>query len=447
MSEAIFGTDGIRGRAYEDWLTPEAVAAVGRAAGLVLCPEGGRALLGHDGRRSGPQLERALAAGLRQAGVESTSLGLITTPGLAWMTREGPFTLGAMLSASHNPACDNGIKLFSSSGGKLSDEDQGAIEATLRAKPSADPNGGEVPIDLQLVDAYVDHLVHSVGHALSLEGRRIVLDCAHGGGSEVGPRVFGELGAEVLSIACSPDGDNINDGVGSTHPQALQEAVRSNGAWVGVALDGDGDRCILVDERGGLIHGDHILTVIARWAAERGEYSDSRIVATVMSNRGLHRALREVGVSVVEVPVGDRAVVEGLRRENLQLGGEQSGHIIFGSDNAYIGDGIVTALRVLEVMVDTGEALSTLASPYLPMPQVLINVPVGSKPALSSLAEVMALQQTIEKELGDDGRVLLRYSGTENLARVMVEGQDEEHIQRRAQELADLIQSVLGVPA
>jgi len=352
-----------------------------------------------------------------------------------------------MLSASHNPAADNGIKLFSEVGGKLSDDDQGAIEDALRAAPSMDAGGDAVPSDAALEDAYADHLVESVGHTLDLGGLGLVLDCAHGAGSRVAPRVFERLGAEVYALACAPNGVNINDGVGSTHPEALQQAVRSRGAQVGVALDGDGDRCILVDERGALVHGDHILTIVGRWAAARGDYPDPRVVATVMSNRGLHRALREVGVSVVEVPVGDRAVVEGLRREGLHLGGEQSGHIVFGAANAYIGDGVVTALRVLEVMVDTGRTLSELAAPYVPMPQVLLNVPVVTKPALETLEDVMELTRAVEQELGDDGRVLLRYSGTEDLARVMVEGVDEGQINARAQELADLIRDALGAPA
>lgn len=448
MSDAIFGTDGIRGKAYEGWLSLEAMAAIGEAAGSVLAGSGGKALVGHDGRASGPDLEQALAAGLRRAGVEPTTCGLTTTPGLAWLTRDrDDIVLGAMLSASHNPAGDNGIKLFSASGDKLSNSDQGAIEDRLRATPSGEASGGPLPTDGKLEDDYVDHLVESVGHALDLSGMKVVLDCAHGGGSHVGPRVFERLGADLFALACEPDGLNINEGVGSTHPEALQAAVKDQGAAVGIALDGDGDRCILVDERGELVHGDHILTVVARHSMQQGLYPDPRIVATVMSNRGLHRALREVGVSVVEVPVGDRAVVEGLKNEGLHLGGEQSGHVIFGADNAYIGDGIVTALRVLEVIVATGRPLSELASPYVPMPQVLLNVKVATKPPLDTLDEVMSLTRSIEDALGDDGRVLLRYSGTEDLARVMVEGADEGFILERARALAELIEGTLGAPA
>jgi phosphoglucosamine mutase len=447
MSDAIFGTDGIRGRAFEGWLSLEGVAAIGRAAGAVLAPTGGKALIGHDGRRSGPDMERALAAGLEAAGVAPTTCGLIATPGLAWLAREGDFALGAMISASHNPAEDNGIKLFSGCGGKLSDGDQAVVEDQLRARPRLTETNATPATDPELERAYTQHLIDTVGAELRLDGLELVLDCANGAGSRVAPEVFTRLGAEVFPLACDPSGDNINDGCGSTQPEALQAAVRERGARVGVALDGDGDRCILVDETGALVHGDHIMTVVGRHAAGRGEYADPRVVATVMSNRGLHRALREVGVEVVEVPVGDRAVVEGLRREGLHLGGEQSGHVVFGADNAYIGDGVVTALRVLRVMVETGQSLSSLAAPYVPMPQILLNVKVSSKPDLAGLPEVMALAEIVEDELGDDGRVLLRYSGTEDLARVMVEGLSEAHIQGRARELADLIAGLIGAPA
>ena len=442
----IFGTDGIRGRAGEGWLERGAVAALGRAAGAVLARAGGgTALVGHDGRRSGPELEAALASGLRDSGLEPHSAGLITTPGLAWLTLSGDFVLGAVLSASHNPAEDNGIKLFSSRGGKLTDSVQEAIESALWAEDrSQEPTGAPPPHDLSFESAYLDHLVSGAGRDLKLDAMSVALDCANGGASRVAPKVFGRLGAKLFTIACEPDGENINRDCGSTLPQALQEEVRARGAKIGIALDGDGDRCVLVDENGALVHGDGIMTVIARHAMEHGEYDDPRIVATVMSNRGLRRALREVGVQVVEVAVGDRAVVEGLQREGLRLGGEQSGHIVLGEQNAFIGDGIVTALAVLRIMCETGRSLSELAAPYRPFPQVLLNVPVSAKPSLTELPSVLGLLTRVEEELGEDGRVLLRYSGTENLARVMVEGPDETTIQLRARELAQAIQSEIG---
>jgi len=452
-SERIFGTDGIRGRAGEGWLAPRAVAALGAALGEVLGPAARarvapnaapRALLGHDGRRSGPELEAALARGLASQGFVVESTGLITTPGLALLTKLEGFQLGAMISASHNPAEDNGIKVFSGEGDKLSDEVEMAIESRLRARPTLDVDGPPPRHDPKHEARYLDHLVEKVGAGLDLSGFTIALDCANGGGSRVGPRVFGRLGAHVLPLAAEPDGDNINRNCGATSLGALQNEVRSHRPHLGIALDGDGDRCMLVDEKGEVVHGDGILTILARESVRKHEMKDKRIVATVMSNRGLHRALRDVGVGVVTVDVGDRRVVEGLRREGLVLGGEQSGHIVFGPDNGYIGDGLYTALRVLRVLRDTKKPLSELAGAYRPFPQVLLNVAVTRKPSLDALPSVVQARRRVEEELGEDGRVLLRYSGTESLARVMVEGPDLERIRTQAQEIASLIASELG---
>ncbi len=445
MSQArIFGTDGIRGRAGEGWLATDPISALGRTVGAVLAGESRakkrhRVLLGHDGRRSGPELCAALSRGLAARGLEPVSVGLITTPGLAWLARTQDFELGAMVSASHNPASDNGIKLFTGSGTKLSDEIESEIERRWQADPSPVRSGPTPHYDENLELLYLTRLVDKVGAGLKLDGLVLALDCANGGGSRVAPRVFGRLGAQVTSIAAEPDGDNINRECGSTHPEALQSAVRRVGAQIGIALDGDGDRCLLVDEKGQLIHGDGILTLLARNAMAHKEWKDPRLVATVMSNKGLTRALREVGVSVVCVDVGDRNVVEALKRENLHLGGEQSGHIVFGPKNHFIGDGIYTALRVLRVMRESGETLSSLASHYLPFPQVLLNVSVSRKPLLAGIPVIVEAVRAVEAELGDDGRVLLRYSGTEDLARVMVEGPDHDWILRRAKSLAELV--------
>lgn len=447
--ERIFGTDGIRGRAGDGWLSVPAVTALGCALGDVLVPHGDkkkkhRVLLGHDGRRSGPELEAALARGLSTHGFDVTSCGLITTPGLALLTKMERFQIGAMISASHNPAEDNGIKVFSGEGDKLSDELELAIEEKLRATPSVKLDGPPPPADHELENHYLAHLTDKVAHKLPLDGVRIVLDCANGGGSRVGPRVFGRLGAQVVSISAEPDGDNINRECGATKPARLQQEVRSQGAAIGIALDGDGDRCILVDEKGELVNGDGILTVCARHMAHKSELPDPRIVATVMSNRGLFRALRDVGVGIVTTDVGDRRVVEAMKREKLKLGGEQSGHIVFGSENHWIGDGLVTALHVLRVMRETKKPLSELAGAYRAFPQVLLNVPVARQPSLSSIPSLVAARTRFEEELGEDGRVLLRYSGTEPLARVMVEGPDLERIKKQAQELASLIQAAIG---
>lgn len=445
--QRLFGTDGIRGRFGEGWLTLASVSALGHAIGGVLQRgrgrAGGTALVGHDGRRSGPGLEAALARGLAARGYTVTSAGLITTPGLALLARLKGFDLAVMISASHNPAEDNGIKVFGPDAEKLPDETEDAIEAELHAHPAAIDAGPLPALDPALENAYLGHLLEAVA-GLTLSGLSIVLDCANGGGSRVAPRILGRLGAHVVSLASEPDGDNINQDCGSTHPAALQEAVRLHSADLGIALDGDGDRCMLVDEHGALVNGDGILTVLARDRAERHAFADARIVATVMSNRGLHRALREVGVGVVTVGVGDRRVVEALRRERLMLGGEQSGHIVFGPENHYVGDGTYTALRVLAVLQARGARLSELAQAYRAFPQVLVNVPVGRKPNLSDVPRVMDLVHSIEAELGEDGRVLLRYSGTEPLARVMVEGPDELHIRKRAQELAHRIAREIG---
>jgi phosphoglucosamine mutase len=308
------------------------------------------------------------------------------------------------------------------------------------------PDAVPPPIDSTTEDDYLAHLTKAAD-GLRLAGVTIAIDCANGGGSRIGPRLLGRLGAQVVATACDPDGDNINLNCGATHPQALRDTVRLNDAHVGITLDGDGDRCILIDERGGLVHGDGILTLLARHALATDALADPRIVATVMSNRGLHRALREVGIGVVTVDVGDRRVVEALRRESLRLGGEQSGHIVFGPENHFVGDGLFTALRVLAVMRATGRPLSELAAPYRPFPQVLINVPVARKLPLADLASVAGLVRSVEDHLGEDGRVLLRYSGTESLARVMVEGPDAQWIQARAQELAHAIGRELGARA
>ncbi len=440
--ERIFGTDGVRGRFNDGWLRPSKVSSLGRAVAQAKINGAGetrRALIAHDGRASGPILERAIAAGLRAEGVESVSAGLLTTPGLAWLTKTMDFDLGVMISASHNPAEDNGVKLFSASGEKLLDEAEERVEQLLRDQPPAEDIDSAVPSEPSLAQAYEDHLREHACPDLDLSGVRIALDCANGAGSLLAPAVFEALGATVNKLHCAPNGTNINADCGSTHPASLQDAVRSGDYHLGVALDGDGDRCILVDERGELVHGDGIMTIVARWRAANLPYKDPRIVATVMSNRGLHRALREVDLGVITVGVGDRQVVEALRSEQLELGGEQSGHIIFGEDNAYIGDGTYTALRILRVLDSEKLPLSELAAPYQEFPQVLLNVRVASKPPLKELVNLNKRAALHESELGENGRVLLRYSGTEPVLRVMVEGPEKARIQEMAHDLASLV--------
>jgi phosphoglucosamine mutase len=450
LSDSIFGTDGIRGRYGKGWLTQKGAEQVGFAAGQVLAVRSSRsphALLAHDGRASGPELERALARGLAAAGVRATSAGLIPTPALAWLARHGDYAFGLMVSASHNPAQDNGIKVFDDAGEKPDDATQAAIETILRSgetRSDADTEPDHAP---DLLDAYAGHLVKDFAAGLDLSGLHIVLDCANGAGSTLGPLVLESLGAKLVARAATPDGVNINEGCGSTKPEGLQADVVAHGADIGIALDGDGDRCILVDANGDIVHGDGILTVLGRHSAGQPSMSTQHVVATVMSNRGLHRALRDAGVGVLEVAVGDRAVVEGMRKNGLALGGEQSGHVVLGERNDHIGDGLATGLAVLGVMHETGESLRALAAPYVPFPQILINVPVSSKPSFEAIDGLEDHVLQVERELGDDGRVLLRYSGTENLARVMVEGPDADTIQRHADALADRFRTALGSSA
>jgi len=452
MSNSIFGTDGIRGRAGEGWLTPAGARAVGRAAGEVLGANGAEALLAHDGRASADELVGALAAGLREAGLEPRSAGLLPTPGLAWLTRSGDAALGLMVSASHNPAHDNGIKVFGRDGDKPDDALQGRIEELLRGACAPDETNHSsspaVEADEALRAAYLGHL-RSFGADLGegLAGRRVVLDCANGAGSSVAPELAEALGLDARCLFASPDGANINAGCGSTHPEALQRAVAEEGALLGVALDGDGDRCILVDEAGALVDGDGILTILGRAMAEGGELPGNAIAATVMSNRALHIALEERGVRVVETAVGDRAVVDALKEHGLHLGGEQSGHVVLGERNGFIGDGLVTALAVLRVMASSGQPLSALAAPYQRLPQVLLNVPVRSKPPFEELPLVQEEVRAAEEALGSRGRVLLRYSGTEPLARVMVEGPDLDQIGALAERVAQRLRERIGAEA
>ncbi|MCA9002898.1 MAG: phosphoglucosamine mutase, partial [Planctomycetes bacterium] len=296
----------------------------------------------------------------------------------------------------------------------------------------------------KLEASYLKHLECTWGKGLDLNSLTIVVDCANGAGSRSAPKALGRLGAKVIAIADEPDGENINRDCGSTHPEALLDAVRTRKADLGIALDGDGDRCLLVDEKGQLVDGDQILMVLALHGAAKKKLKDSRIVTTVMSNRGLHKALREAGITLAEVGVGDRYVVEALRNEGLELGGEQSGHVILGPHNDFIGDGMVTALAVLRVLRETKKTLSELTAPFVRMPQVLLGVPVGSKPALDSIENLGELLAAYNEELGQDGRILLRYSGTENLARVMVEGPDVDRIRTQAEDLAEVIRQAIG---
>ncbi len=441
----LFGTDGIRGRAGEGDLTEERVAALGAALGRVIRNETDRteALLGHDGRGSATWIEQALTRGLHCSGVQARTAGLLPTPGLAAAAREGPFGLGLMISASHNPAEDNGIKVFNSEGAKLSDEFEDRVQDELEGHDWDIPGGPPPTPAPEWTQRYVERLLQAAGD-LDLTDFDLVLDCANGAASRVGPAVFERLGASVHSIASAPDGTNINRHCGSTHLESLQAAVTNQGAQLGIALDGDGDRCLLVDEQGQPVDGDAILAVMARHLRQHGELAGDALVATVMSNCGLEKSLRGEKIGLVTVGVGDRRVVEGMREHGLELGGEQSGHIIFGARSHYTGDGLLTALRVLEAQREHGGTSSELFSCFRAFPQVLINLQVREKPALDSIEGLAESIERVENALGSDGRVLVRYSGTENLARVMVEGPDEEQIAMLAEDIAAVFRTQLA---
>jgi phosphoglucosamine mutase len=443
----LFGTDGVRGRANAD-LTPELALSVARAAAGVLVDRGGTsrpvAVVGRDPRASGEMLEAAVVAGLSSAGAEVLRAGVVPTPALAWLTGRTGADLGVMISASHNPMPDNGIKLFSAGGHKLPDAAEAAIEQEIAAGGPADhrPTGHDIgrvrDLDGALGD-YTGHLLSTV--PASLDGLRLVADCAHGAAAVCGPDAYRRAGAEVIAIGCDPDGWNINDGVGSTHLGHLADAVRAHGADLGLAHDGDADRCLAVTADGEVVDGDAILAICALALHERGELREDTVVATVMSNLGFHHTMRDAGIAVQTTAVGDRYVLEALRAGNLSLGGEQSGHLVF-LDSATTGDGVLTGLALLSRMRQSGASLGELASVLTRLPQVLVNVPVTDRLAVAESEAVADAVNAVEEELGDSGRVLLRPSGTEQLVRVMVEAPTQEQADEVAHRLAEVVASV-----
>jgi phosphoglucosamine mutase len=423
----LFGTDGVRGLANAG-LTPELALAVAASAARVLSAR--TAVVGMDPRRSSGMLEAAVCAGLASAGCDAVRLGVLPTPGVAYLTGHLGADLGVMLSASHNPMPDNGIKLFDASGYKLPDAVEDAIEAGLSAPPENRPTGrfvGGVRAGAGETAAYVDHLVATV---TSLHGLKVVVDCANGAASTVAPAVLRRAGADVVAIHDEPDGLNINDGCGSTHPESLVAAVRAHGADAGVAHDGDADRCLMVTADGALVDGDQLLAILAVDRKPRA------VVATVMANLGFKRAMAAYGIDVVETAVGDRYVLEAMRANGLDLGGEQSGHVVLAA-HATTGDGVLTAVQVLSVMARTGRTLADLAAVMTRLPQVLLNVPVTDK--ATAIEASRAAVDAATAELGADGRVLVRPSGTEALVRVMVEATDEDVARRVAERVADAV--------
>jgi phosphoglucosamine mutase len=440
-----FGTDGVRGVANAE-LTPELVLALGRAAARVL--GAGQWLTGRDTRRSGPLLQAALAAGLAAEGATVVDLGVVPTPAVAALGAERGLP-GAVISASHNPFADNGVKLFGPGGGKLSDELEAALEAELprltaggERESRTGPDVGTVTTDPAAIDWYLAHLLESLA-GRQLDGLGVVVDCANGAASVVGPAALRAAGADVTVLHAEPDGTNINEGCGSTHPADLQHAVVSSGADVGLAFDGDSDRVLAVDGKGGLVDGDHLIALCALDLRDRGELADDTVVVTVMTNLGFRLAMEEHGVRVHETPVGDRHVLAALEANRWTLGGEQSGHIIFRS-LATTGDGILTGLQVLDVMKRTGRSLADLAgSAMTRLPQVLRNVRVADRSA-DLHDRLRADIERVEGELGPRSRVLIRPSGTEPVVRVMVEAPTEEAAAQAADDLSAAVTRVLG---
>jgi phosphoglucosamine mutase len=440
----LFGTDGVRGLANGD-LTPELALAVAASAARVLAAHDRShrpvAVVGRDPRASGEMLEAAVVAGLASAGADVLRVGVQPTPAVAHLVGALKADLGVMISASHNPMPDNGIKLFAAGGHKLPDGIEDEIEAGL-TNDVVRPSGAEIGRVSDVADAldrYTGHLLDAVPHPLT--GLRVVVDCANGAASFAAPEVYRKAGAEVIAIHAEPDGININENCGSTHIHKLQAAVREHGADLGIAHDGDADRCLAVDAAGELVDGDQIMAVLALAMAEAGELVRDTLVATVMSNLGLHLAMRDNGVHLRTTAVGDRYVLEELRTGGFALGGEQSGHVVFPA-LATTGDGLLTALRLMSRVAATGKPLAELAGVMRRLPQVLINVRVADKAAVVNSDAVKEAVRSVEAELGEQGRVLLRQSGTEQLVRVMVEAPSHEIAQASADRLAGVVSSV-----
>jgi phosphoglucosamine mutase len=437
----LFGTDGVRGVANRD-LTPDLALALGRAAGRVLAP-GGEVVVGRDTRVSGPMLEGALVAGLCSAGVDARVAGIIPTPAVAWLAVEDKAHAGAAISASHNPVADNGIKFFSAEGLKIPSETEDAVES-LMSEPTHDlPEGeriGQTESVTDAADRYVSFLAETVD---SLAGLRVVLDCAFGAAWSVGPRAFRAAGADIIALHDEPDGTRINVDCGSTSLGKLARAVVDLDADLGIGLDGDADRALAVDEKGRTIDGDHILAMSAIRLQDAGELDNDVVVATVMANLGFRRALEQRGVEVVSAPVGDKFVAQAMADRGAVLGGEQSGHVIFGRHST-TGDGLLTGLKVAEAVATSGASLSELANVFEPYPQVLISVPVDGGNELEEATALWEEVRTAEESLGSDGRVLVRASGTEPVVRVMVEAADETLAAATAESLAAAVSRYLG---
>ncbi|MEO0478267.1 MAG: phosphoglucosamine mutase [Planctomycetota bacterium] len=445
-SKPRFGTDGLRGRAGEPPLDPATLRRLGAALGIWLQQSGPdlkRVLFGNDGRESASWILEAMAQGLNQAEASSVDAGLLTTPALSLLTRAQPFAAGIMISASHNPAHDNGLKLFDADGNKLSDEAQETI-ANLSTQIDLAPElTGRPREQSDLANGYVEALANEFGH-LDLSGATIVVDGANGGGSELAPAIFRGFGADVVEVACEPDGFNINDGCGATHPEAIAEIVKASGACLGISLDGDGDRSMFVDPNGRVRDGDDILATLGPMLKREGRLPNDSVVTTVMSNLALREVLRNEGIEVLATPVGDRHVTARMRQDGLTLGAEPSGHILFDTGDRLVGDGIYTSLKVLSLPGIVEKGAAEVFQDFERFPQILRNVTVSKKPPLEEVESIQAALREAESELGERGRVVLRYSGTEPMCRVLVEAPDQETVDRLTSTIADVVERELA---
>ena len=446
----LFGTDGVRGVANLEPMTSEIAMQLGRAAAHIFMRRAGRhqVVIGKDTRLSGYMLESALTSGICSMGVDVLLVGPLPTPAIAFLTRSLRADAGVVISASHNPYQDNGIKFFSNEGFKLPDEVEARIEQLIisdeikHLRPTADAIGKAYRIG-DAEGRYIEFVKRSLPRELDFQGIKLVVDCANGAAYKVAPAVFRELGAELVVIGDKPDGTNINDGCGAVHPEQLQEAVRRHGAHIGVALDGDADRAIFVCEQGQIVDGDHVMAALGLDLHAQGQLACQTVVGTVMSNFGLELAMKKAGIQLMRTQVGDRYLLERMLADGYNFGGEQSGHFIFLDHNT-TGDGLISALQILSLMKRTGIPLSELAKAMTAVPQILLNVQVKHKPDLNQIPDIQQAIQTAEATLNGSGRVLVRYSGTESLLRIMVEGERQTTIREVADHIAAIVRARIG---
>ncbi len=450
MTQKLFGTDGIRGAANSYPMTADMAMKVGQALALTFennKKKRRKVIIGKDTRISGYMLEYGLTSGLCSMGVNVYLVGPMPTPAIAHLTRSFAADAGIVISASHNPAEDNGLKIFTSEGFKLPDKAEREIEKLIVSDKlkTEHIHGKDIGKAFRIDDAngrYIEFVKNSINNN-SLKGLKVVIDCANGAAHNVAKEIFGELGAEIVALNFKPDGLNINLGCGAMHPEVVKSAVLGHQADLGIALDGDADRVIIVDEKGNIVDGDHILAIAAIELKEKGRLKNDTIVATNYSNLGLDFAMKEHGINVIKTDVGDRHVIEEMRKNNYILGGEQSGHIIFFRHTT-TGDGLISALQIMNIMKKSGKKLSEIKKVMQVFPQVLVNVKVKEKKPFKELPAVSKKIDEIEKKLGEKGRVLVRYSGTENLCRIMIEGKDETEINKHAQEIEKEVKKALG---